>query len=155
MPPCEMLTFTATCIQARVSGAVAVSTKQDYCTVTLPCMSFDSRAAASAASYARMSACSFPIKNSTNGVFVNDIKIMEQALAHGDVVQFGGAADILVGARFDGSGSHIRCISCFFRWRCPPSRVGTEWKAHSSFSLPFALFLALNLRSVLVARVRS
>lgn len=57
---------------------------------------------------------------STNGVFVNDVKIDEHPLEHGDVVQFGGAADIAVGTRFDGSGSHIRCkvetyyCACFF-----------------------------------------
>lgn len=46
---------------------------------------------------------------STNGVFVNDVKIQEHPLEHGDIVQFGGAADIAVGTRFDGAGSHIRC----------------------------------------------
>ncbi|CAM9905617.1 unnamed protein product, partial [Ectocarpus sp. 12 AP-2014] len=37
---------------------------------------------------------------STNGVFVNEFKVQEQRLRHGDVVQFGGAADIPVGTRF-------------------------------------------------------
>ncbi|CAM9342503.1 unnamed protein product, partial [Scytosiphon promiscuus] len=45
---------------------------------------------------------------STNGVFVNDFKVEEHRLKHGDVVQFGGAADIPVGTRFGGSGNHIR-----------------------------------------------
>ncbi|CAM9209724.1 unnamed protein product [Ectocarpus fasciculatus] len=45
---------------------------------------------------------------STNGVFVNDIKVQEQRLRHEDVVQFGGAADIPVGTRFGGTGSRIR-----------------------------------------------
>lgn len=49
------------------------------------------------------------LQGSTNGVFVNEIKIQEKALEHGDVVQFGGAADIPVGTRFGGTGSHIRC----------------------------------------------
>lgn len=49
---------------------------------------------------------------STNGVFVNDVKIMEQPLEHGDVVQFGGAADIAVGTRFGGNAAHIRCTLC-------------------------------------------
>ncbi|CAM9600198.1 unnamed protein product, partial [Laminaria digitata] len=51
--------------------------------------------------------------HSTNGVFVNDIKILEKTLVDSDVVQFGGAADIVVGARFDGSDSHIR-----YRFTC-------------------------------------
>ncbi|CAB1118525.1 unnamed protein product [Ectocarpus sp. CCAP 1310/34] len=46
---------------------------------------------------------------STNGVFVNEFKVQEQRLRHGDVVQFGGAADIPVGTRFGGTGSRIRC----------------------------------------------
>lgn len=50
-------------------------------------------------------------QDSTNGVFVNDFKIKEQHLEHGDVVQFGGAADIPVGTRFGGTGSHIRCAN--------------------------------------------
>ncbi|CAM9672408.1 unnamed protein product [Ectocarpus sp. 13 AM-2016] len=45
---------------------------------------------------------------STNGVFVNEFKVQEQRLRHGDVVQFGGAADIPVGTRFGGTGSRIR-----------------------------------------------
>ncbi|CAN0450078.1 unnamed protein product, partial [Ectocarpus sp. 8 AP-2014] len=48
-------------------------------------------------------------QGSTNGVFVNEFKVQEQRLRHGDVVQFGGAADIPVGTRFDGTGSRIRC----------------------------------------------
>lgn len=47
-------------------------------------------------------------QDSTNGVFVNDFKVKEKHLEHGDVVQFGGAADIPVGTRFGGTGSHIR-----------------------------------------------
>lgn len=49
-----------------------------------------------------------PNQGSTNGVFVNGLKISEQPLKHGDMVQFGGAADIPVGTRFGGTGSHIR-----------------------------------------------
>ncbi|CAN0458272.1 unnamed protein product, partial [Hapterophycus canaliculatus] len=48
------------------------------------------------------------VQGSTNGVFVNDFKVKEHTLGHGDVVQFGGAADIPVGTRFGGTGSHIR-----------------------------------------------
>lgn len=39
---------------------------------------------------------------------MNEVKIDEQPLEHDDVVQFGGAADIPVGTRFGGTGSHIR-----------------------------------------------
>lgn len=48
------------------------------------------------------------VQGSMNGVFVNDFKVREHTLRHGDVVQFGGAADISIGTRFDGSGGHIR-----------------------------------------------
>lgn len=54
------------------------------------------------------STCRSPLQGSTNGVFVNDIKIVEKVLQDGDIVQFGGAADIPVGTRFGGSGSHVR-----------------------------------------------
>lgn len=49
-----------------------------------------------------------PAQESTNGVFVNDFKVEVHALREGDVVQFGGAADIAVGTRFDGPGNHLR-----------------------------------------------
>lgn len=42
-------------------------------------------------------------------MFVNEFKVQEQRLKHGDVVQFGGAADIPVGTRFGGTESRIRC----------------------------------------------
>lgn len=48
-------------------------------------------------------------QNSTNGVFVNELRVQEKRLEHGDVVQFGGAAGVPVGTRFAGSESYIRC----------------------------------------------
>ena len=112
-PPCGTLAFASTSAPTRASGVVVVWINRGCHRILVL------RAAAFVAFHVCMSACSIPMKNSTNGVFVNDIKILEQALAHYDIVQFGGAADILVGARFDGSGSHIRCLSLFVRWRHP------------------------------------
>lgn len=61
------------------------------------------------------------VQGSTNGVFLNEVKILEQPLEHGDVVQFGGAADIPVGTRFGGSGNHIRCAVVTHPCLCLPA----------------------------------
>lgn len=48
-------------------------------------------------------------QNSTNGIFVNNIRVLESNLQNGDIVQFGGAAGVPVGTVFAGDFCHIRC----------------------------------------------
>lgn len=50
------------------------------------------------------------VQASTNGIFINNFRVLEKGLQNGDVVQFGGAAGVPVGTEFAGNCCQVRCV---------------------------------------------
>lgn len=51
--------------------------------------------------------CSIEDVGALNGIFVNGVRIKTKVLAHGDVVQFGGMSDALVGQQYDAETTDV------------------------------------------------
>ncbi|CAM9309866.1 unnamed protein product, partial [Discosporangium mesarthrocarpum] len=62
---------------------------------------------------------------STNGIFVNNIKVTTKLLQEGDIVQFGGASGVPDGTFFTGNNHHIR-YRCRLSGRGPSESRGSN-----------------------------